>query len=129
MPGNRPPGSLRVYEGINNFIRIWMERGLVDAAVMVSTERAPDTFAATPLLHEGLMLLGDHKTGLRLDAPAALSRLGAAQPIMPGRPNVISAQVEIVFGMERFPVDGRREGRRCNRHLKHLQPGQPLISS
>ena len=61
---------------------------------MAYTERAPDTFAATPLLHEGLMLVGDRKAGLRLDAPAPLSRLGAAQLILPGRSYVISAQVE-----------------------------------
>jgi len=46
-----PETTLWIYEGFNKSIRIWMERGLVDAAVMVSTERAPDTFAATPLLH------------------------------------------------------------------------------
>jgi LysR family nitrogen assimilation transcriptional regulator len=93
----KPENTLWIYEGINKSVRIWMEHGLVDAAVMVSTERAPDTFAATPLLHEGLMLVGDRKAGRRLDAPAALSRLGAAQLIQPGRPNVISAQVEIVL--------------------------------
>lgn len=104
-----PQTTLRVYEGINNSIRIWMERGLVDAAVMVSTERAPDTFAATPLLHEGLMLVGDRKAGLRLDAPAPLSRLGAAQLILPGRPNVISAQVENALRRSGLPYQNRFE--------------------
>jgi len=43
------------------------------------------------------MLVGESKAGPRLDAPAALSHLGAAQLILPGLPNVISAQVEIVL--------------------------------
>ncbi len=100
-----PETTLRVYEGINNSIRIWMETGMVDAAIMVSTERAPDTFSASPLLHEQLVLVGDRNAGLRLDTPVPLSRLGIAHLILPGRPNVISAQVENAM---------RRAGHRFN---------------
>jgi len=89
-----PETTLRVYEGINNAIRIWMESGTVDAAVMASTESAPDTFSVAPLLHEQLLLVGDRKAGLRLDTPVPLSRLGIAHLILPGRPNVISGHVE-----------------------------------
>ena len=76
---------------------------------MVYTERAPDTFAATPLLHEGLMLVGDRKAELRLDAPAPLSHLGAAQLILPGRSNVISAQVENALRRSGLPYQNRFE--------------------
>ncbi len=89
-----PDTKLRVYEGINNAIRLWMESGTVDAAVMASTETAPDTFSVTPLLYEPLVLVGDRKAGLRLDTPVPLSRLGIAHMILPGRPNVISVYVE-----------------------------------
>src|SRR5262245_24015028 len=34
-----PDTTLRVYEGINNAIRTWMENGVVDAAVMAANER------------------------------------------------------------------------------------------
>ena len=91
---NAPETTLRVYEGINKTIRMWMESGTVDAAVMASTETAPDTFSAAPLLHEQLLLVGDRNAGLRLDTAVPLSRLGTEQLILPGRPNVISAQVE-----------------------------------
>jgi LysR family transcriptional regulator, nitrogen assimilation regulatory protein len=71
-----------------------MEEGLIDAGVMVCTERAPETFSTLPLLTEKLLLVGDSKAGLRLDTPVPLSRLGIAHMILPGRPNVIRAQVE-----------------------------------
>lgn len=94
MLRDSPEISLRVYEGINNAIRSWLEAGLVDAAIMASTERAPDTFQSSPLLQETLLLVGDRKSGLRLDTPVPISRLGVAHLILPGRPNVISANVE-----------------------------------
>jgi LysR family nitrogen assimilation transcriptional regulator len=91
---NVPDTTLRVYEGINNAIRTWMENGVVDAAVMAAAERAPDSYEGQPLLSEQLMLVGDRKAGLRLDTAVPLSRLRIAHLILPGRPNVISAHVE-----------------------------------
>ncbi|MBV8744772.1 MAG: LysR family transcriptional regulator [Xanthobacteraceae bacterium] len=91
---NQPHISLRVYEGINNAIRRWMEEGLLDAGIMVLTERAPRTFSAFPLATEQLMLVGDCNARLRLDTPVTLSRLDAADLILPGRPNAIRAQIE-----------------------------------
>lgn len=91
---NQPHIRMRVYEGINNAIRRWMEEGLLDAGVMVLTERAPDTFSTVPLVTEQLLLAGDSKAGLRLDMPVPLSRLGSVDFIHPARPNVIRMQVE-----------------------------------
>jgi LysR family nitrogen assimilation transcriptional regulator len=91
---HQPHITLRVYEGINNAIRRWMEEGLIDAGIMVLTERAPRTFSALPLATERLMLVGDRNAGLRLDVPVPLSRLNSADLILPGRPNAIRAQVE-----------------------------------
>ncbi len=104
-----PETNLRVYEGINNAIRNWMESGTVDAAVMASSERAPDTFSATPLLHEQLLLVGDRKAGLRLDTPVPLTRLGIAHLILPGRPNVISEHVENAMRRAGHPYRNRFE--------------------
>lgn len=89
-----PETNLRVYEGINNSIRLWMESGIVDAAVMASLETAPDTFSVEPLLYEQIVLVGNRNAGLRLDTPVPLSRLGIAHIILPGRPNVISVYIE-----------------------------------
>lgn len=85
---------LRVYEGINNAIRKWMEDGLIDVGVMVCTERTPDNFTTVPLVTEQLLLVGNAKAGLRLDTPVPLGRLDRAPIILPGRPNVVRAQVE-----------------------------------
>ncbi len=89
-----PETTLRVYEGINNSIRLWMESGTVDAAVMVSLENAPDTFSMTPLLQEQLMLIGPRDDRLRIDTPVSLAIVGASRIILPGRPNVISVYIE-----------------------------------
>jgi LysR family nitrogen assimilation transcriptional regulator len=89
-----PDVSLRVYEGINNAIRVWMENGVVDAAVMASNERAPETYEVKPLLTEQMLLVGDRRSGLRIDEPVPLSRLEIAYLILPGRPNVVSTHVE-----------------------------------
>ncbi|MBL6430232.1 MAG: LysR family transcriptional regulator [Maritimibacter sp.] len=88
-----PELRMRVYEGINNSIRVWMENGLLDTAVIVETERVPENFTSRPLLRENLMLVGDHAAGLSLDAPVPLSKLDDLPIILPGPPNSISAQV------------------------------------
>jgi LysR family transcriptional regulator, nitrogen assimilation regulatory protein len=106
---NAKETNLRVYEGINNSIRTWMETGIVDAAVMVSTERAPENFSASPLLQEQLLLVGDRNAGLRLDTWVPLSRLGIAHLILPGRPNVISALVENAMRRAGHPYRNRFE--------------------
>lgn len=90
----KPDTSLRIYEGINNAIRQWMENGLLDAAVIVETERVPDSFSSTALLQENLVLVGGREAGLRLDEPVPLARLDNLPIILPGPPNAISAQVE-----------------------------------
>lgn len=89
-----PETSLRIFEGINNSIRLWMESGTVDAAVMVSLENSPDTFSMTPLLQEQLLLIGHKDDKLRLDTPVPLAKVGASKIILPGRPNVISVYIE-----------------------------------
>lgn len=89
-----PATTLRIYEGINNSIRIWMETGTVDAAVMVSLENAPDTFSLTPLLQEQLMLIGPKSDKLKMDTPVSLAKVGGSRIILPGRPNVISVYIE-----------------------------------
>jgi LysR family nitrogen assimilation transcriptional regulator len=71
-----------------------MEQGHVDVAMMVSTEQPPDSFSTIPLVSEQLMLVGTRAANLRLDKPITLERLGAADLILPGRPNVIRAHVE-----------------------------------
>ena len=86
--------TLRIHEGINNALRKWMEDGLLDVAIMTSLEHAPANFETAPLVREQLVLVGDRHSGLRMDTPVPLSRLGIAHMILPGRPNVIRAYVE-----------------------------------
>jgi LysR family nitrogen assimilation transcriptional regulator len=89
-----PETKLRIFEGVNHSIRHWIELGTVDAAVTAATESTPDTFSASPLLQEQLVLVGSRAAGLRLDTPVPLSSLGTTRLIMPSRPNVIAAFVE-----------------------------------
>lgn len=91
---DRPDISMRVYEGINNSIRSWMESGLLDAALIVDLERIPENFTAKPLLRESLMLVGSRDKGLLLDNPRTLADLDDLPIILPGPPNPISGLVE-----------------------------------
>ncbi len=86
--------TLRVHEGINNALRKWMEEGLLDLAIMTNLEHAPATFETTPLVREQLILVGDRHSKLRMDTAVPLARLGIADMILPGRPNVIRSYVE-----------------------------------
>jgi LysR family nitrogen assimilation transcriptional regulator len=91
---DRPDISMRVYEGINNSIRSWMESGLLDAALIVDLERIPENFTAKPLLNESLMLVGNREKELRLDEAVAVADLDGLPIILPGPPNPISGLVE-----------------------------------
>jgi LysR family nitrogen assimilation transcriptional regulator len=91
---DQPKVTLRVYEGINNALRRWMEDALLDVALIVSLERAPAHFEVTPLVREQMVLVGGARARLRIDRPVPLSRLAEAAIIMPGRPNVVRAFVE-----------------------------------
>lgn len=91
---DRPDVSLHVHEGLNNAIRGWMEQGLIDAGVMLCTERVPDGFSTLPLVVEQLLLVGDKRANLKLDLPVPITTLGAVPVILPGRPNVVRAQIE-----------------------------------
>jgi LysR family transcriptional regulator, nitrogen assimilation regulatory protein len=86
--------TLRVYEGINNTLRKWMEEGLLDLAIMTNLEHAPANFETTPLVREQLVFVGDRRSKLKMDTAVPLSRLGVADMILPGRPNVIRSYVE-----------------------------------
>ena len=90
----QPHMKLRVYEGINNTIRQWMEIGAIDVAVMTPLEKAPESFRHVPLLREQLLLVGNREANLSLETPIPLSDLDKIDLILPGRPNVISSLVE-----------------------------------
>jgi LysR family transcriptional regulator, nitrogen assimilation regulatory protein len=94
LSATQPNLKLRVHEGINNALRKWMEEGLLDVGIMTNLENAPASFETSPLVRDPLVLVGDRHSGLRMDAPVPLSRIGVAHMILPGRPNVIRAYVE-----------------------------------
>lgn len=91
---SRPDIAMRIYEGINNSIRVWMENGLIDTALIVETERIPENFSSKPILRENLMLVSNRDAGLSYDAPVPLSQLDNLPIILPGPPNPISGQLE-----------------------------------
>jgi LysR family nitrogen assimilation transcriptional regulator len=89
-----PDTKLRLFEGINNNLRGWMEDGLVDIAVVVGLEDIPPTFEPQPLVVESLNLVGREFAAFENKAYVTLADLGALNMISPGRPNPIRAFVE-----------------------------------
>ncbi len=105
----QPHVRLRLFEGMNNQIRAMMEEGLVDAAIVVSTERVPASFEARPLVSEPLFLVGSKATRLKIDTPVPLSRLSSIELILPARPNAIRAHLENAMRRGGFSYRGRIE--------------------
>jgi len=98
-----PSVTIRVYEGINNVLRDYMQAGLIDAGVVAySVPRVPH-FSRLPLVREPLLLVGDRKAGLRSDDPVTLSRLRHTKIVLPGRPNVIRRYVENILSRHHHP--------------------------
>jgi LysR family nitrogen assimilation transcriptional regulator len=85
---------LRVHEGLTHTIDALMAEGLVDVGVMVSPDRARDSYDTAPLLSERLYLVAAAAAGLDPMHSVPLDRLAAAGLILPGRPNQIRVQVE-----------------------------------
>jgi LysR family nitrogen assimilation transcriptional regulator len=93
-----PTLKLRLYDGIINHLRLWMEQGLLDFGVMMSLEPVPAHFESTPLVSEPLLLVGPSLVGPSLGekphGPVRLESLGERPMILPGHPNTIRALVE-----------------------------------
>jgi LysR family transcriptional regulator, nitrogen assimilation regulatory protein len=94
MAERRPHTKLRIYEGINNSLRQWMEQGLLDFAIIISLERVPEHFDSTPLISDSLKLVGRNLEHLEASGPVGLTELSKLSMILPGRPNLIRAMVE-----------------------------------
>jgi len=96
MTEQRPRLKLRLYEGINNNVRQWMEQGLLDFAMIISLERVPAHFDSTPLISDSLKLLGrdlehfDGRTSVGADQPDAglqwrlCATVRVLEPLAPG---------------------------------------------
>jgi len=94
MAERRPHTKLRIYEGINNSLRQWMEQGLLDFAIIISLERVPDHFDSTPLISDSLKLVGRNLEHLEAHGRVSLTDLSKLSMILPGRPNLIRGMVE-----------------------------------
>jgi len=94
LAGEAPNIILRLHEGMSHSIRALIEDGLVDVAVMAATEHPPESYDSTPLLTERLYLVGPKSAQLDPAEPVTGARLADVALILPGRPNVIRAQVE-----------------------------------
>ncbi len=92
--GAYPGLRTRLYEGINNNLRAWMEEGVLDIAVVVGLEQVPAHFDATPLVAEPLHLIGRDLGALGARPRIAIADLGGLDMILPGRPNSIRAFIE-----------------------------------
>lgn len=93
-----PAMKLRVYDGINNHLREWMEQGLLDFGVMLSLEHVPASFESVPLVSEPLLLVGPALEGRACGSTIAMPALGSLSMILPGRPNTIRTLVENSMG-------------------------------
>lgn len=91
----RFPGvALRVHEGVSNILRDYMFAGLLDLCIVPFATTPAAGYRQTALVREPLVLVGNAESGLQPDEPAPVSRLDGVKLVLPGRPNVLRAQVE-----------------------------------
>ena len=91
---DHPKVNLRLHEGINNSIRTLMENGSVDIGIMTSAERSPESFDTKPLVREHLMLVGPPSDTPGPAGDISPEELRHIELILPGRPNMIRAEIE-----------------------------------
>jgi LysR family nitrogen assimilation transcriptional regulator len=92
---HRFPGvTLRVYEGVSNVLRDYMFAGLLDLCIVPFATSPAAGYRQTALVREPLVLVGNAAAGLNPDEPVAVSVLDGVKLVLPGRPNVLRAQVE-----------------------------------
>ena len=89
-----PSVSLRVYEGVSNVLRDYMLAGLLDLCIVPFDASPAAGYRQTALVREPLVLVGRAEDGLQPDEPAPVSRLDGLRLVLPGRPNMLRAQVE-----------------------------------
>jgi LysR family transcriptional regulator, nitrogen assimilation regulatory protein len=91
----RFPGvALRLHEGVSHLLRDHMFAGLLDLCVVPFATTPAAGYRQTALVREPLMLVGHADAGLSPEEPVAVSRLDGVKLVLPGRPNVLRAQVE-----------------------------------
>ena len=91
----RFPGvTLRVHEGVSNVLRDYMYAGLLDLCIVPFATTPATGYRQTALVREPLVLVGGEGSELKPEEPVPVSRLDGLKLVLPGRPNVLRAQVE-----------------------------------
>lgn len=93
-----PGVLLRVYEGVSNMLRDYMFAGLLDLCIVPFDPSPAAGYRQTALVREPLVLVGKAEDGLVPEEPAPVSRLDGMRLVLPGRPNMLRAQVEHSLG-------------------------------
>jgi LysR family nitrogen assimilation transcriptional regulator len=95
----RFPGvTLRVHEGVSNVLRDYMYAGLLDLCIVPFATTPAPGYRQTALVREPLVLVGGQGSDLKPEEPVPVSRLDRLKLVLPGRPNVLRAQVEHTLG-------------------------------
>lgn len=89
-----PNVTLRVHESVSHVLRDYMFAGLLDLCIVPFATTPAAGYRQTALVREPLVLVGNENSRLRSDEPAPVSRLDGVKLVLPGRPNVLRAQVE-----------------------------------
>lgn len=98
-----PEIKLRVHEGVSNILRDHLLAGILDLCIIPFDASPPTGFRQTALVREPLILMGRADKNLNPAQTIPLSYLDGEKLVLPGRPNVLSSQVEHMLkrkGME-----------------------------
>lgn len=92
--GTEYPGiRVRISMGYAGHLQTWLETGEIDAALLYDPKPTA-TMQITPLLEEGLWVVGLPNSGLDLNKPVTLAKLAGTPLVLPSAPHGLRSLVE-----------------------------------
>lgn len=88
------PGiRVRISMGYAGHLQRWLEDGEIDVALLYDPKQTP-TIQVSPLLEEGLWIVGLPETGFRADQPVSFATLAGRPLVLPSAPHGLRSLVE-----------------------------------
>lgn len=103
-----PNVSLQLVEAGSGHLLDWIQRGLLDAAILYGPA-TPGGLNAAKLLEDDLVLVGPADAGLRADHPVQFARLGEVPLVLPGQIHGLRITIEAIAAKTRCALNVRMQ--------------------
>ncbi len=99
------PGiRVRISMGYAGHLQRWLEDGEIDVALLYDPKQTK-TMQVTPLLDEGVWIVGLPETGFRADQPVSFSKLNGMPLVLPSAPHGLRSLIENAAMLMDMPLN------------------------